>query len=245
MKYKEIQKENVKQNSHATNIWKATVEDAASSHCPSPLPQISEAVQLGEMLQSEKKRVGVELGFQDTNFTEAVLQRYEEAGDNVSIAFEIFVESANFSCFALANGCNNARWNTMTSYFIVEPSGPNALIIRNMTASNNRVRLMLHEDLVVSMKEFSPLSVDYLHINFRLLKSREVVQQILRTSWDKLRAGALITGGFPCPGTTTTAQVEAHTILEMKWAVAEFCKEKNRQPSFALETDSMAWIIRR
>ena len=209
MEHQEIHKEHVQKESHAANIWKATVQDAGST-CPEPLLHLSEGFQLGDMLGNERRRVGVELGFQDANFTRAVL----------------------------------SRWEGMTSYFIVEPpSGPSIHAIRNMTAENIRIRLVIHEDLGSAMKEFSPYSVDYLHISVRVLTTRESVKKVLELSWDKLRPGGLITGGFPCPG--TVVQAEQQQIQEVKWAVAEFSKIKNRQASFALEPNSMAWMIRR
>ncbi len=63
--HKEAHRESLQRESHASNIWNAAVAQAdAGTACEAPLPTLSEASQIGDFLQNEKRRVGVELGFQ-------------------------------------------------------------------------------------------------------------------------------------------------------------------------------------
>lgn len=217
MEHQEAAKDHSDKASHAANIWKATVEDASSA-CPSPLPPLSEAFQLGDFLQEERRRVGAELGFQAANFTEGLME----------------------------------RWFAMTSFYVVEPSGGQIAAVRNVTRANARIRLVIHEDPVAAISEFSESSLDFVHVSPASLGPQEgapggTLERTLEGLWPKVRPGGLISGGFPSPGTTVgaTTGLGQDEIRAIKFAVAGFSKHKRRQASFALESNSVAWIIRR
>ncbi len=131
----------------------------------------------------------------------------------------------------------------MSSYFVVEPSEGQVQLIRKMAKENVRIKLVIHEALPAAMSKFSNVSVDYLHVSPALLGNRKVARSVLQESWDKVRPGGVLSGGFPRPGTRVAASAEARQ--EVKLAVAEFSKSKHRQASFALDPEAMAWMIRR